>query len=145
MELTVDRRVYTRLSTTGELSIEGVRNCYTLEPPRQIDGSKPRLIDAGRYRLTIRWSWKHKRQLPHVENVPDFTAVEIHVGNGPDDTDGCTLVGQVLGPGPDWIGHSTDAFTKLFASLLASAQLRNPGAKEQDLVYDAGWVTYVDQ
>lgn len=55
--------------------------------------------------------------MPHVENVPNFDGILIHWGNSQKDTEGCILVGETLGPNPDWIGSSRAAFTNLFIKL----------------------------
>lgn len=145
MQVKIARNLYTDSSTQGELSIDGAFVCYTLEPPVKTDGSKPRAIDDGTYPLTIRWSTDHNRHLPHVENVPDFVAVEHHVGNTAKDTLGCTLVGHVRGPEEDWISNSTPAFAALMAKYMAGATERNPEEKNDKLqVWDVGTVTYYD-
>jgi hypothetical protein len=145
MDIRVGRDLYTDNSTQGELFLDGSHECYTLEPPTKTDGSKPRAIDNGTYPLTIRWSFDHQRHLPHVENVPNFTAIEQHIGNKPADTKACTLVGQIRGPQPDWIGLSTPAFTQLMNKYFAVAVLRNPEATDDKLhVWDVGKITYYD-
>ena len=145
MKIEVRRDLYTNQSTQGELFLDDVHECYTLEPAWKTDGSKPRAINNGTFPLTIRWSYDHNRHLPHVENVPDFTAIEQHIGNKPPDTKGCTLVGQTRGPQPDWIGMSTPAHAQLMNKYFAVAVLRNPEEKDDKLhVWDVGVVTYMD-
>ena len=147
MKIAVGRDVYTTLSTQGQLYLDGVRECFTLEPPTKTDGSRPRAIDNGTYLLTIRWSVEHKRHLPHVEKVPSFTAIEQHVGNGPDDTLGCTCVGATRDTQrqPNWISHSLVAFTQLMAKYMAVAVLTNPEVKDEKAhVWNVGKITYYD-
>lgn len=55
---------------------------------------KQTAIPAGRYRLATTWSVRFQEKLPEVKNVPGFTGIRIHAGNGPEDTEGCILVGQ---------------------------------------------------
>ncbi len=71
MELNLTRNKPTPLSTSGELSVEGVFECYTLERPEV--------------------------QIPLLDSVYDRTDIRIHAGNWPRDTDGCILVGRTLG------------------------------------------------
>lgn len=120
MKLIVQRETPTSLSVIGQLSLYTVslslvNECYTLEPPYKTDGSKPRAIPAGTYPLTIRLSARFKRLMPHVENVPGFTEVEIHWGNYPKDTEACTLVGS--SDGINFVSHSVMEFNILFLQI----------------------------
>src|SRR5438309_3062848 len=98
MNVNVNRDLYSSRSTQGRLSIDGAFECFTLEPARRADDIKPRAIAAGTYPLTIRWSFRFKKHVPHIEKVPGFDAVEQHIGNFPDDTEACTLLGDARGP-----------------------------------------------
>lgn len=130
-------------STLGKLYVEKAFECFTLEPPKIADaqGNGYICIDEGTFKLTIRWSWKHSRLLPHVEDVPNRTAIEIHVGNFPRDTDGCTLTGDTQ-PQPDFIGQSSVAFNTLMTKLYAGGTLTNPDAAEKDQIWNIGDITY---
>jgi hypothetical protein len=119
MELRLARTNLTGRSTTGELSIDGVFECYTLEDcirPVKVKGMTA--IPAGRYRVIITQSRRFKRLLPLLLNVPQFEGVRIHSGNVAADTEGCILVGRTKGK--DFVGESRAAFDKLFARLLAA-------------------------
>jgi len=145
MKIEVVRDLYSSLSTQGEKLINGKHFCYTLEPPVKTDGSKPRAIPSGIYPLTIRWSDKFKRPVPHVENVPGFIAVEEHMGNYPRDTDACCLNGYTRGPIPDFIGQSLKAFTDLMALYMSVAVLTNPEEKNEKLhIWKVGEIIYRD-
>lgn len=138
MEFTVQRRWATGQSVIGELGCQmdaGLRlHMFTLEPPMRDDGVKPRAIPAGRYRLTWRYSPKHGGNVPHVEEVPGFEEIEIHAGNFPKDTEGCTLVALSYSPQlPDFIGQSKPAHDALYA-VVAEA------AKRDEYM----WITYLD-
>lgn len=143
MNLKVLRTTYTNRSTTGILSIDGQDQCFTLEPPRVADpnGNGYICIPAGTFQLTIRWSYKFNRQVPHVEEVPGRSAIEIHIGNFPKDTDGCTLVGG-LQDQPDFVGRSSIAFASLMNKLYAGATLRDSNAVEADQIWDVGKIMY---
>lgn len=39
------------------------------------------------------WAKPWKGKLPRIQNVPGYSGVLIHVGNKPEDTLGCILVG----------------------------------------------------
>lgn len=99
-------------ATEGELFINGGFMGFTLEPPRLNPPTKPRAIPAGTYPLTWAFSPKHNAWVPLVENVPDFTGIEIHIGNYPKDTLACLLVGSVRGP--DMVLQSTAAIREVW-------------------------------
>ena len=147
LTLEVRRDLFTSLSSGGRLAIDGLPFCYTLEPPRipMPTAIKPRAIPSGiKYKLTIRWSLEHNCPVPHVEDVPGFTAVEIHIGNFPGDSLACTLVGKTRGPQPNYIGLSAVAFTHLMSKLYAGATLTNPDSPERNHVWDVGTIIYTD-
>jgi len=115
MRIIIQRRTQDAFSVTGELFLADQHECWTLEPPPAPNTVKPRCIPPGTYPLTIRWSDRFQRLMPHVDNVPGFTGVEIHWGNFPKDTEACTLVGTAQGK--DFVGHSVAAFDVLFQKL----------------------------
>lgn len=123
MKLIVKRFQKSAISTKGELWIDDQPYCYTLEPPVREDGEKPRAIPLGTYGVTIRTSPRFKRLMPHVEDVPGFEGILIHVGNYAHDTEGCLLVGENSLPGfPDFIGESRKVFDPLFRKLLEAEE-----------------------
>ena len=122
MKLEVKRQWFTSRSTVGELIVDGVHFCYTLEPPTRDDEIKPRAIPAGTYEVRIGWSPRHHRLIPMVGGVPGFSGVEIHIGNYPRDTEGCLLVGRTKDE--DEVGESTATFVRLF-SMLSEAEARS--------------------
>jgi Family of unknown function (DUF5675) len=144
MNLTVQRRWLTLNSTQGELSIAGDDRfkLYTLEPVTRADTVKPRAIPAGTYPLTIRYSPKHGRLIPHVEDVPGFEEIEIHIGNFPKDTIGCTVVGRTRQA--DAVLQSHAAFDDLFGRLFAAAAENTGGKPDEHVIYHVGFITFVD-
>ena len=113
--LVVRRSILSPRSTIGELLVGSEHVCFTLEPPVKPAGAlKPYAIPSGTYDVTVRWSPRFDRLMPHVENVPGFEGILIHTGNKPEDTEGCLLVGKQRGPQPDWLGASHIAFDPLF-------------------------------
>ena len=84
--------------------------------------------------------------MPHVENVPGRTAVEVHFGNWPRNTDACLLVGQDYGHPtiPDFISHSDVSWDALMAELYAGSTLTNPGVSEQEEIWDCGTIEYLN-
>lgn len=117
MDLKVQRKHSTPQSTTGELSIDGVFFCYTLEPRQDQSKGKPYAIPTGKYEVKLLPSHRFNMVTPHVLKVPGFEAIEIHPGNYPKDTEGCTLVGSTLME--DYVGDSRKTFKELMAILKA--------------------------
>jgi hypothetical protein len=115
--LTVTRQVYTSNSTIGKMDIDGVFECYTEEPPQPqgVDPVKPYCIPAGTYRGQKYNSPRLGRIVLLLLNVPGFEDIEIHNGNYPRNTHGCTLVGQTCGD--DFVGASVAALEALIAKL----------------------------
>jgi uncharacterized protein DUF5675 len=109
-------------SVVGELLLAGVHECFTLEPKNP--------IPAGTYDLTIRFSPRFQRLMPHVENVPGHSGILWHWGNFPRDTEDCTLVGEVREN--NFVGHSVAEFDVLFQKL------------QDALALEPQTVTYVD-
>jgi hypothetical protein len=95
--------------TFGALYADGVFLAHTLEDVvRELDGipvdewkvQDKTAIPHGRYRVIITRSGRFSRKaghdvyLPELLSVPGFDKIRIHGGNGPEDTDGCILVGD---------------------------------------------------
>lgn len=113
MELLLKRLHKTINSTIGELYVNGVFECYTLEDvERTVKIKNETAIAKGKYKVVITYSNRFKRDLPLLLNVPNFEGVRIHSGNTNHDTEGCILVG--LTRSKDFIGNSRKAFAKLF-------------------------------
>lgn len=117
MLIEVKRSWFTSHSTGSKVYLDGVFSCFGLEPPTRDDSVKPRAIPDGTYEVKLLWSPSHKRIVPHVLNVPGFDAIEIHIGNFPQDTKGCLLVGD--GCGLNYVSESKQAFDRFFAQLEA--------------------------
>jgi len=114
--LELKRRVFTDLSTIGDLSIDGKWFCYTLEdPPRPAKIPAKSAIPAGEYTVEVSYSPRFKRPLPLLIGVPGFVGVRIHAGNSAEDTEGCILVGS--SEGKNWIAGSQVTLTRLLKNL----------------------------
>lgn len=122
MKITVKRLHKTNTSTIGELLIDGIFECYTLEDvEREVKVKSETAIPKGTYKVIINQSNRFKRLLPLLLNVPNFEGVRIHSGNSNHDTEGCILVGQTRGK--DYIGKSRKAFDKLFKKMQAAKDI----------------------
>lgn len=116
MKILVKRLHKTGKSIIGELSINGVFECYTLEDiERKVKVAGKTAIPKGTYKVGISMSNRFKKMLPILFDVPNFTGVRIHSGNVAENTEGCILVGNTRSL--DFIGESRKAFNKLFAKM----------------------------
>lgn len=139
MNITIDRRYKKNTYTIGNLYIDGVFFCNTLEDQDRGLSDKSTLseikskkvygqtaIPTGTYDIRMdiqstRFSKKAfywnlcRGKLPRIMNVPGFDGVLIHVGNKPADTEGCILVGKNSAVGQ--VLDSTNTFKSLYSKL----------------------------
>lgn len=92
MKLNLIRRPAEGLCTFGELTIDNVHECNTLER-RGVQ------IPCGTYPVELTISPHFHRLLPLLDSVPGRSDIRIHTGNWPRDTEGCILVGLKIGEG----------------------------------------------
>lgn len=95
MRLTLTRFERVEDATIGQLEIDGIFICFTLEDvvrPVKVPGSTA--VPAGIYPIQITWSRRFQQEMPLLIGVHDFTGVRIHPGNFANDTDGCILPGM---------------------------------------------------
>jgi len=129
MKLTLTRKYDYEDRTIGELFIDGVKLCDTLEDRERLfynalnklTGTKifgKTAIPTGTYEVVLTYSARFKKTLPLLLNVPQFTGIRIHTGNTPENTEGCILVGK-YDPKTKTLagGTSTPAFLKLMSKL----------------------------
>ena len=134
MNLTLKRLNLTPNYTEGELYVNGVYFCKTLEDTNrdlnkngQFDNNEKKVygetcIHYGKYKVILSYSPKFKRELPEILEVPDFQGIRIHRGNKISDTLGCVLCGEKVKNG--YLSNSTPYEIKL-VELLKQANLRN--------------------
>lgn len=116
MLIRVKRSWPSDVATIGLMTLDGVNECFTLEDPvRAVKIYGETAIPAGSYNVVITPSNRFKRDLPLLEEVPNFEGVRIHAGNKAGDTDGCILVGT--NKGQDVIFESRKAFEALFLKI----------------------------
>jgi len=119
MQLHLHRLLGDSQATLGELYIDNVMECVTLEDPVRRPGVKiygDTAIPAGTYKVIINYSPKFKRLMPRLLNVPMFDGILIHSGATPKNTLGCVLVGTSI-VGKHQIAGGHEAFDKLFDKL----------------------------
>lgn len=101
--LTLQRLPSESDQTHGDLFVDGVWECFTLEDRvREIAGQpveqwKVRgktAIPAGRYRMTLAYSQRFGPSTLTIEGVPGFVGIRVHGGNTHEDTEGCPLLGR---------------------------------------------------
>ena len=107
MKIEIRRRWKKDSYTIGELYVNGVFRCNTLEP--QDRGFKSSMssmsiheakvpgktaIPTGTYVCHMHWMVKRKKMRPQLMDVPGFFGIFIHEGNTVGDTRGCILLGE---------------------------------------------------
>ena len=105
------RKIKSPNSTIGNIFIDDMAFCYTLELPWADNHVSDSCIPPGRYRISVLDSPHFKREVLHVHDVPNRENIEIHVGNYPHDTHGCILVG--FSTENDKVGRSGEALDAL--------------------------------
>lgn len=118
---TLERLGDTGQATFGQLlDEENTVVCVTLELPWLGNLHNVSCIPAAEYPYHRYMSPKRGYEVVMLDDVPDRSAIELHIGNLPHDTDGCILLGTAFGMvnGQKGITGSKDAFVK-FMNLLA--------------------------
>lgn len=136
MEVTVERYVSDGDSTLSRINVDGVFCAYGLEDAYHATklAGKTR-IPPGRYRVTVRYDGRHYEQYQrlfpqwhrgtlHINDVPGYQWVMIHVGNTADDTEGCLLIGSsaVIKNGRMMIVGSRDAYRRFYLKVIEAAE-----------------------
>ena len=134
MNLTLKRLNLTPNYTEGELYVNGVYFCKTLEDTNrdlnkngQFDNNEKKVygetcIPYGKYKIILSYSPKFKRELPEILEVPNFQGIRMHRGNKISDTLGCVLCGEKVKNG--YLSNSTPYEIKL-VELFKQAKSRN--------------------
>jgi len=127
MNIEVKRQYCKNGTTIGELFIDGVFQCYTLEDQiREVKVKNQTAIPPGIYKVIINMSNRFKRLLPLLIDVPGFEGVRIHPGNSTVDTEGCILVGKTVRPDGQWLFESRNAFNDLFGKITLASNAKQP-------------------
>ena len=125
IDLQLARHYFTLKATEGDLTLDGLRECVTLEDysPWSDSGAVKipgrTCIPPGRYQVVLVDSQRFGPDTLSLASVPGFTAIRIHAGNTSAQTEGCILVGQdATAPDDDWIGRSAAALRALKATVI---------------------------
>ncbi len=121
------KRICLPTYTIGHLYIDGKYFCDTIEDTVRdlnkngvFDNGEIKIPDHtaipyGTYKVTITYSNKFKRDMPLINDVPNFVGIRIHSGNTAEDTEGCILVGENKVKGK--VINSKITFDKLYPIL----------------------------
>lgn len=111
MRLILKRESNDGTAISGSLAIDGVFECFTLERVAVA-------IPAGSYPIELTFSPHFGRVLPLLDSVPGRSAIRIHSGNTPPDSEGCILVGSSRAN--DFVGDSRKAEAQLTSKIGAA-------------------------
>ena len=119
MKLLLKRTTKFPTCIIGELYLDGLLQCYTLEDlERPVKVAGQTCIPLGLYQVVLDHSDHIGKITPHLLEVPGFSGIRIHSGNTDKDTEGCILVGQSKHQG--YIEGSKAAFEALLKKLSLS-------------------------
>ena len=132
MKLLLERTKSNDEATIGNLWLDGRLLWFSLEDEYRLEkvaaetripaGTyqiRPRLAGGMIQRYKRRFAW-HQGML-HLQDVPGFKYVYMHVGNTDEDTAGCILVGYGADLRSMTIQTSVPAYTELYEKIYAAA------------------------
>lgn len=128
----IDRIYQPGDATIGLMKINNEPLAFTLEDiHRDVKVAGGTRIPAGRYEVKYRkvmsdMTTRYRSKYPwfswhlHLQDVPGFENVYIHIGNYPKNTEGCILVAKSHIIGEPSIQNSTPIFKKLYLGIKAA-------------------------
>ena len=111
-ELTIERKLSSANCTMGYLIAAGQVICYTLELPWKDNSNDISCIPVGTYDGILRYDKTDGWRI-QLENVPNRTGVQIHMGNYTRQIEGCILVGTNAKIDNCSVHNSSAAYSKL--------------------------------
>ncbi|WP_430416849.1 DUF5675 family protein [Marinobacter adhaerens] len=111
-EIEIKRTSHNSNSITGELHVNGKFVSHTLELPYKNNESYVSSIPAGTYDAYLRYDKDDKWRL-QLEDVPNRSGIQIHIGNWPSQIEGCVLVGTKVINSTDTLEGSEEAYKRL--------------------------------
>ena len=118
MNLLLKRQVKTKDFTLGELFVNGISFCQTVEDMERMPNEKvygKTAIPKGTYKMIVNMSNRFKKEMPLLLDVKNFEGVRIHSGNSAEDSSGCIIIGMTRTL--NGVALSRIAFTKLMDKL----------------------------
>jgi len=119
-QLTVERKLSNDQCTMGYLIVDGKVICYTLELPWKDNVNNISCIPVGSYNGILRYDKTDGWRI-QLENVPNRTGVQIHMGNYTRQIEGCILVGTDAKVDNCTVLNSSAAYTKLKESFYGTS------------------------
>lgn len=132
MRITVDRIKSNDDATLSIISTQSGFECFGLEDEYREDKiANETRIPGGLYKIRLkphgRMHERYQRKfyfhqgMLHLQDVPGFTDILIHIGNTDDDTAGCLLVGSGCDSAELRLTKSTYAYMKLYKKVVQAA------------------------
>ncbi len=115
--ITIHRQFENDECTMGYLAVNDSTICYTLERAEYANSKNVSRIPLGSYKGFIRTDNNLGWRIELV-NVPERENIQIHLGNYPFQTTGCTLIGTNAKPENCTVLNSSTAIKKLQKVLL---------------------------
>jgi hypothetical protein len=112
VKITIFRQYPGTGCTSGYLSVGGTIITYTLERPWVDNMKNVSSVPDGTYSAHLRYDHADHWRIELV-GVPNRPNVQIHMGNEPDQTLGCVLVGDGLSASLCSLTGSASAYSKL--------------------------------
>jgi hypothetical protein len=130
--------------TLGLLYIDGKLEAFTLEDEKRDVKimSKTRIPEgvydarlqlAGKLHTKYKAKFSFHKGMIHLQGVPNFSGIMLHIGNTDRDTAGCILVGNAHKINRNFISESTQAYTRVYNRIAAALLARE---KVQFLIVD---------
>ena len=136
--ITIYRQYPGEKCTSGYLAVNDVIVAYTLERPWKDNQANISSIPTGAYKAKLRYDHKDHWRIELLD-VPDRKNVQIHVGNEPDDSLGCILVGKKLGNDLCSLQQSAAAYKDLKKSFYGTEEPNSTPDKDIKIkIVDAG-------
>ena len=146
MNILVDRFTSDSDSTVSRVHVDNKFVCFGLEDEyREKKVASETRIPAGTYSILLRkeggFHGKYVRRFPdmhrgmlHVQDVPGFQYILIHIGNTDEDTAGCLLVGEqaVTSKGEMRVNLSGNAYKEFYPLVVDAAEAGDLSITYQD-------------